>query len=40
VTLAETGIADAISDGGGRWESPRNTMFALDSATQPRRVNA
>src|SRR5260370_8061144 len=34
VTLAETGIADAINDGGGRWESVRNKMFALDFATQ------
>ena len=34
VTLAETGIADAINDGGGRWESARNAMFALDFATQ------
>ena len=24
VTLAETGIADAINDDGGRWESARN----------------
>lgn len=34
VTPAETGIADAINDGGGRWESARNKMFALDFATQ------
>jgi hypothetical protein len=34
VTLEETGIADAINDGGGRWESARNKMFALDFATQ------
>src|SRR5712691_3286353 len=34
VTLADTGIADAINDGGGRWESVRNKMFALDFATQ------
>jgi LUD domain len=34
VTLAETGIADAINDGDGRWESARNKMFALDFATQ------
>ena len=34
VTLAKTGIADAINDGGGRWESARNKMFALDFATQ------
>jgi acyl-CoA hydrolase len=34
VTLAESGIADAINDGAGRWESARNRMFALDFATQ------
>ncbi|MGW7607986.1 LUD domain-containing protein [Streptomyces sp. NPDC054766] len=34
VTLAETGIADAINNGGGRWESARTKMSALDSATQ------
>ena len=34
VTLAETGIADAVNEGGGRWESVRNKMFALDFATQ------
>src|ERR1700749_2933034 len=34
VTLTETGIADAINDGGDRWESARNRMFALDFATQ------
>jgi LUD domain len=33
VTLAETGIADAINDG-GPYESARNKMFALDFATQ------
>src|SRR6266849_3327925 len=33
VTLAETGIADAINDGGSRWESARNEMFALDFAS-------
>jgi hypothetical protein len=33
VTLQETGIADAINDG-GRYESARNKMFALDFATQ------
>jgi len=33
VTLAETGIADAVNDG-GRYESARNEMFALDFATQ------
>jgi acyl-CoA hydrolase len=40
VTLAETGIADAINDGGGRWESARNTMFALDFATQAQQMKA
>jgi LUD domain len=34
VTLADTGIADAINGGGGQWESARNKMFALDFATQ------
>jgi acyl-CoA hydrolase len=33
VTLAETGIADAINDG-GPYESARNKMFALDFETQ------
>jgi LUD domain len=33
VTLEETGIADAINDG-GPYESARNTMMALDYATQ------
>ena len=40
VTLAETGIADAINDGGGRWESARNRMFALDFATQAQEMKA
>ena len=40
VTLAETGIADAINDGGGRWESARNKMFALDFATQAQEMKA
>ena len=39
-TLAETGIADAINDGGGRWESARNKMFALDFATQAQQMKA
>ena len=39
VTLAETGIADAINDG-GRWESARNAMFALDFATQAQQMKA
>jgi hypothetical protein len=30
VTLAETGIADAINDGGSRWESARNKMFVQE----------
>ena len=34
VTLDQTGIADAINDGAGRWESARTKMFALDFATQ------
>ena len=40
VTLAETGIADASNDGGGRWESARNKMFALDFATQAQQMKA
>src|SRR6266700_3171985 len=40
VTLAETGIADAINDGGGRWESARNKMFALDFATEAQEMKA
>jgi acyl-CoA hydrolase len=40
VTLAETGIADAINDDGGRWESARNKMFALDFATQAQQMKA
>jgi len=40
VTLAETGIADAINDGDGRWESARNKMFALDFATQAQQMKA
>ena len=40
VTLAETGITDAINDGGGRWESARNKMFALDFATQAQEMKA
>ena len=39
VTLAETGIADAINDG-SRWESARNAMFALDFATQAQQMKA
>jgi acyl-CoA hydrolase len=40
VTLAETGIEDAINDAGGRWESARNKMFALDFATQAQQMKA
>ena len=39
VTLAETGIADAINDG-SQWESARNKMFALDFATQAQEMKA
>ena len=40
VTLAETGIAEAVDDGGGRWESARNKMFALDFASQAQEMKA
>jgi acyl-CoA hydrolase len=40
VTLTETGIADAINDGDGRWDSARNKMFALDFATQVQEMKA
>jgi acyl-CoA hydrolase len=39
VTLEQTGIADATNDG-GRWESARNKMFALDFATQAQQMKA
>jgi acyl-CoA hydrolase len=39
VTLAETGIAEAINDG-GPYESARNKMFALDFATQAQQMKA
>jgi acyl-CoA hydrolase len=39
VTLQETGIADAINDG-GPYESARNQMFALDFATQAQEMKA
>ena len=39
-TLAEAGLADAINDGGGRWQSARNAMFALDFATQAQEMKA
>jgi acyl-CoA hydrolase len=38
-TLAETGIADAINDG-GPYESARNKMLALDFATQAQEMKA
>src|SRR6266576_2714132 len=39
VTLQETGIADAIDDG-GRYESARNKMMALDFSTQLQEMKA
>jgi acyl-CoA hydrolase len=39
VTLQETGIADAINDG-GPYESVRHKMFALDFATQAQEMKA
>jgi hypothetical protein len=39
VTLAETGIADAINNG-GPYVSARNKMFALDFATQAQQMKA
>jgi hypothetical protein len=39
VTLEETGIAEAINEG-GRYDSARNTMMALDYATQLREMKA
>jgi hypothetical protein len=39
VTLQETGIADAINNG-GPYESARNAMFALDFATQAQEMKA
>jgi hypothetical protein len=39
VTLDQTGIADAINDG-GPYESARNNMFALDFATQAQQMKA
>jgi acyl-CoA hydrolase len=39
VTLDQTGIADAINDG-GPYESARNEMFALDFATQAQQMKA
>jgi acyl-CoA hydrolase len=39
ITLQETGIADAINDG-GPYDSARNAMFALDFATQLQEMKA
>jgi acyl-CoA hydrolase len=39
VTLQDTGIADAINDG-GRYESARTKMFELDFATQAQEMKA
>jgi len=39
MTLTETGIADAVNDG-GPYESARNSMFALDFATQAQQMKA
>ena len=39
VTLQETGIADAVNDG-GPYESARNAMFALDFQTQAQEMKA
>jgi hypothetical protein len=39
VTLAETGIADAVNDS-GRYDSARNRMMALDFATQAQEMKA
>jgi hypothetical protein len=39
VTLQETGIADAINDG-GPYDSARNRMYALDFATQAQEMKA
>ena len=40
VTLDQTGIADAINEGAGQWESARKEMFALDFATQAQQMKA
>jgi len=39
MTLTETGVADAINDG-GTYDSARNKMFALDFATQAQQMKA
>jgi acyl-CoA hydrolase len=40
VTLQDTGIADAVNDVDGPYESARNRMFALDFATQVQEMKA
>src|ERR1700693_5195800 len=40
MTLAETAISDSTDDGGGRRESARDKMFALDFATQTQKMKA
>ena len=40
VTLAETGIADAVNAEGSPYDSARNQMFALDFATQLQQMKA
>ncbi len=40
VSVAVPVFAYAIHDGGGRWESARNKMFALDFATQAQEMKA
>ena len=40
VTLAETGIADAVNGEDSPYESARNKMFALDFATQVQQMKA
>jgi acyl-CoA hydrolase len=40
VTLQETGIADAIDDPGGPYDSARNKMLSLDLATQAQEMKA
>ena len=40
VTLDQAGLADAVNGGGGRWESARDKMFALDFATRAQQMKA
>jgi hypothetical protein len=40
VTLDQTGLADVVNDGSGRYESARNKMLALDFATQAQQMKA